>query len=94
MRVRQIENLRMEKEYVRKGVKKDRVAYVDYPDTIEIDEEEKDQESSMVVAKLQAGPPYVCPSLRPARGKENTSSNSKTYDVDITKVRHKSILDF
>ena len=37
-RVRQIESLRMKKEYIRKGIKKERVAYVD---PIEIDKEER-----------------------------------------------------
>ena len=40
------------------------------------------------MAELQAGPPYVCPSLRPAKGKEKTSSNSIAYDFDITKAYH------
>ena len=53
----------MEKEYVKKGVKKERVDFIDYLDTLKTDEEEN-QESSMAVAKLQARPPYMCPTLR------------------------------
>ena len=44
-RVRQIESLRMEKEYIRKGVKKERAAFVNYIDSIKTNEEEEDQES-------------------------------------------------
>ena len=85
-RVRQIESLRMEKEYIKNGVKKERVAYVDYIDPIETDEKEEDQASSVAMAELQARPPYVCSSLRPAGGKEKTSSNSNAYAFDIMKV--------
>ena len=85
-KVRQIKSFKIEKEYIRKGVKKERVAYVDYIDSVEIDEEEEDQESFMAVVELQGRPPYLCLSLRLARGKEKTSSNYKTYAFDIKKV--------
>ena len=37
------------------------------------------------MAELQSRPPYVCLSLRPAKGKEKTSSNAKTYFFYINK---------
>ena len=76
----------MEKEYVKKGVKKERVDFIDYLDTLKTDEEEN-QESSMAVAKLQARPPYMCPTLRrQLEEKTKTSSSSKTYAFNITKT--------
>ena len=38
-RVRQTKSLRMEKEYIRMGVKKERVAYVNYIDSVKMDKE-------------------------------------------------------
>ena len=66
-RVRQIESLRVEKEYIKKGVRKERVVYVDYIDLVENGKEDEDQGSFIAVAELQARPPYMCPSLRLAR---------------------------
>ena len=80
-RLRQIEQLRVEKEIIRKGIWKEQVAYLD---NIELEEEDGDQEA--LVFELQSGPPYVCLSLRPAKGKEKTSSNAKSYSFNITKA--------
>ena len=63
-RVRQIEQLRAKKEIIRKGIRKERVAYLDY-----VESEEEDHHE-VLVAELQSGPPYVCPSLKPTKGKE------------------------
>lgn len=38
------------------------------------------------MAKLQSGPAYLCPSLRPAKGKEKASSNAKSYSFGIIKT--------
>ena len=40
----------------------------------------------VTVAELQVGPAFVCSSLRPARGKGKTSSNSKAYAFSIMKA--------
>ena len=47
-----------------------RVAYLDYIYSVETDKEEEDQESFVAVVELQVRPSYVCPLLKPTRGKE------------------------
>ena len=77
-RVRQIEQLRAEKEIIRKGIRNEQVAYLNY-----VKLEEKDDDQKALVVELQSGPPYVCPSLRLAKGKEKTFSNAKSYSFNI-----------
>ncbi|XP_016164136.1 uncharacterized protein LOC107606608 [Arachis ipaensis] len=82
-RVRQIEQIKKEKENFKKGLKK--VAYVDcFSDSSDSDEKE------IYIAELRGGPPYVCKSLKPVKGKEKVSSYSKvenkTYSFDISKA--------
>ena len=52
-RVRQIENLRMEKENIRKGVKKERITYIDYPNSVEtnVGEENIEVKSKFILIK-------------------------------------------
>ena len=38
------------------------------------------------MAELKNGPPYVCPSLKPIKGKEKIN-NAKSYSFDITKAK-------
>ena len=63
--------------------RKEKVAFVDF---VESDEEESEADSGKVhVAKLKLGPPYVCTSLEPVKGKEE-ANGSKSYSFDIIKV--------
>ena len=36
--------------------------------------------------ELQVGPPYVCASLKPIKGKEKANTSNKSYSFDITKA--------
>ena len=56
-KVRQIKQLRDEKEIIRKVIRRERVAYLNY-----VDSKEKDDDQKAFVAKLQLGPLYVCAS--------------------------------
>ncbi|RYR66497.1 hypothetical protein Ahy_A03g012497 [Arachis hypogaea] len=68
--VRQIEQIKKEKENFKKGSKK--VAYIDcFFDSSDSDEKE------VYIAELRGSPPYVCKSLKPVKGKEKVSSCSK-----------------
>ena len=59
---------------------------------MESDEEEDDFDSNEInlaevrVAKLQAGPPYVCASLKPIKGKEKANTSDRSFSFNITKV--------
>ena len=92
-KVRQIEQLKAKKERIertklRKVFRKEQVNFVE----MESEEDEDDFESNEInlaeirAAELQAGPPYVCASLRPMKGKEKTNTGNKSYSFDITKV--------
>ena len=84
-KVRQVEQLRREKEWIRRknSIRKEKVAFVNY---VESDEEESEPKFNKVhMAELKSGPPYVCTSLRPIKGKEKVNG-SKSYPFDITKV--------
>ena len=92
-KVQQIEQLIAEKDKIertrlRKTFRKEQVNFVE----MEFDEDEDDFNSNEInitevrVAKLQAGPPYVCASLKPVKGKEKANTNNKSYSFDITKV--------
>ena len=60
-----------------------RVAYVNY---VESKKDGSDPEGNDVhVVELKLGPPYICTSLNPAKGKEK-ANGSKSYSFDITKV--------
>ncbi|XP_016173120.1 uncharacterized protein LOC107615583 [Arachis ipaensis] len=81
-RVRQIEQIK-KKENFKKDSKK--VAYVDcFSDSSDSDEKE------VYIAELRGGPPYVCKSLKPVKGKEKVSlyskTENKTYSFDISKA--------
>ena len=79
-RLRQIKQLSAVKEIIKNGIWKERVAYLDY---VKLEAEDDDQEA--LVAELQLGPPYVCPFSRGIKGKEKSSSNTKSYSFGITK---------
>ena len=87
-KVRQIEKLKMEEERIerekfRKAIRKEKIAFIEMNK-----EEEHDQNDSIeaFVAELKSGPPYVCASLKPVKGKEKTfASNNKIYSFNITK---------
>ena len=84
-KVRQIEQLRREKERLRRknSIRKEKVTYAD---TVEVEEDESDPENSEVhVAELKFGPPYTCTSLKLVKGKEK-ATGSKSYSFDITKA--------
>ena len=55
-------------------------------------EEEDDFDSNEInlaeikAVELQAGPPYVCASLKPIKGKEKANTSNKSYSFDITKI--------
>ena len=59
---------------------------------MESDEEEDDFDSKEVnlakvkVAKLQAGPPYVCVSFKPVEDKEKINLSNKSYSFDMNKA--------
>ena len=59
---------------------------------MESGEEEDDFDSNEInlaevrVAKLQVGPPYVCASLKPVKGKEKANTSNKSHSFDIIKV--------
>ena len=49
--------------------------------------EEDFDENKIHVTEVQVGPPYVCASLKPVKGKEKLNSTShKSYSFDITKA--------
>ena len=59
---------------------------------MESDEDEDDFDSNEInlaeirAGELQAGPPYVCASLKPVKGKEKANTSNKSYSFDITKA--------
>ena len=92
-KVRQIEQLKVEKDKIertrlRKSFRKEQVHFVE----IESDKEEEDFDPNGInlaevrVAELQIDPPYICASLKPAKGKERANTSNKSYSFDITKA--------
>lgn len=51
------------------------------------EEDGQNYSNKVFVSKLKLGPPYVCASLKPVKGKEKTSSSNKNYSFDITKAK-------
>ena len=80
--VRQIKQLRAEKERINEGFKQEKIA------SAKCVESNDDFDASEVhVAKLEVGPLYVCDSLKPVKRKEKLNSTSnKSYSFDITKA--------
>ena len=82
------EKERIERTKLRKVFRKEQVNFVE----MESEEDEDDFELNEInlaeirAAELQAGPPYVCASLRPMKGKEKTNTSNKAYSFDITKA--------
>ena len=65
------------------SIQRENVAFIDF---VELDEEEREPESSKVhVVELKLGPPYVCTSLKPVKGKEK-ANGSTCYSFNITKA--------
>ena len=60
---------------------KRKVAYVKYEES----EEDDFDHDEVHVAELKNGPPYVCPSLKPIKGKEKINS-AKSYSFNIIKA--------
>ena len=92
-KVRQIEQLKAEKDRIeitrlKKAFGKEQVNFVE----MESDKDEDDFDSNEInlaeirAAELQAGPSYVCASLKPVKGKEKANTSNKSYSFDITKA--------
>lgn len=65
------------------SVRKEKVPFIDF---VESKEGESNPENTEVhVVELKSGPPYVCTSLNPVKGKEK-ANGLKYYLFDITKA--------
>nr|KYP38587.1 hypothetical protein KK1_040155 [Cajanus cajan] len=87
-KVRRIEQIRAEKERLRKFdkfVRKEKVAYLDNMDVNDDNFECLNEEMEVNLAELQPGPTYQCQLLKPGENNIEAGSNRK-YSFDITKA--------
>uniref|UniRef100_A0A151UHK3 Retrotransposon gag domain-containing protein n=1 Tax=Cajanus cajan TaxID=3821 RepID=A0A151UHK3_CAJCA len=87
-KVRRIEQIRAEKERLRKFdkfVRKEKVAYLDNMDVNDDNFESLNEEMEVNLAELQPGPTYQCQLLKPGENNIEVRSNRK-YSFDVTKA--------